>query len=208
MPAKKTIRSAGGFGPSKTFIGTEGSLGETGVDRILKCHINGVEISAMNLDPQVLCALDYGATDEGIAAKNARPDVREPSGIEVTAEPFTKALDQRRNDVLSRGIPMSDARDPLKEVADKYAVAGMRPKFLSQRLMKEDGGAGDYEIVKKANGDPVMVKGMVLGHAPAELVEANLRNCQQRGNQLLKQIGEQHRAENGPDSVLAGQSQR
>jgi hypothetical protein len=207
MPKK--IQSAGGFGPSKTFNGAEGTLGPTGVDRILKCHINGLEISQLNLDPQVLSVLDYGATDEGIAEKNARPNVRaDATGATVGQEGIDKALGQRRDDVLRRGMPASDARDPMKELADKYCAPGMRAKYLSQRLMKDDGGSGDYEIVKKPNGDTVMYKGMVLGQAPAEMVEVNLRDCQQRGNQILKQIGEQHRHENGPESVLVRESQR
>ena len=75
MPAKK-IKSAGGFGPSKTFNCAEGSLGVSAVDRMLQYHINGVQIGEMNLDPAVLSALDFFATDEGIAEKNARPNVR------------------------------------------------------------------------------------------------------------------------------------
>jgi hypothetical protein len=201
MPQKK-IRSFGGVGKSKNFGAPEAERPITGVDRMLACHINGVKIANLNLRPEVLCALDYYATDEGIAEKNARPNVREPSGITLGKDEFAKALDERRDDVKRRDMPLSDSRDPLKEVADKYAKPGMKAKFLSARRIQEGGGTGDYEVVKKANGDPVKVKGMILGHTPIEVAEARNKSAQKRGNQMIGQITKQYKQEGGVTAVV------
>src|ERR1039458_480241 len=123
MEAKK-IMGASGIGPSKNFGAPEETRLKGGVDRMLACHIDGVLISKMNLDPQVLTALDYYATDEGIAEKNAGRS--EPSGISFGKDPFDKALMERRDDVKLRDKPLFDSRDPLKELADRHAVPGMR----------------------------------------------------------------------------------
>ena|ERR1041385_2503184 len=174
----------------------------SGVDRLLQCHINGVLISELNLDPQVLSALDYWATDEGVAEKNARPNVREDVGrVKLGADSFDKALQQRRDDVRDRDIELSDSRDPLKEVADQYHRPGFRPKFLSENRIKQGGTTGDYEVVKAPNGDPVKVRGMILGHIPEEKARARNRRFQQKGNQLLKQIGETYKREGGRTAV-------
>jgi len=199
--ASKKIMSAGGIGESKNFGVPEDQHIETGIDKMLGCHINGVLISEMNLDSVVLHALDYYATDEGIAEKNARPNVREPSGASVGRDGFDKALEQRRDDVKERDMPMYEARHPLKEVADKYAQPGMKAKFLSRQRVKENGGTGEYAVVKDAAGDPVMVKGMILGHTPIENANARNKHYQERGNQLLKQIGETYKREGGATAV-------
>jgi hypothetical protein len=198
----KKIQSAGGIGESKIFCAPEEERQVSGVDRILECHINGVLIKELNLDPQVLVALDYWATDEGIAEKNARPNVRDWAGsVQVGADSFDKSLSQRRDDVKQRDMELYEARDPLKEVADRYAKPGMKAKFLSAQKVKENGGTGDYEVVKDANNDPVKVRGMVLGHMPVERVEARNRFFRQRGNQLLKQINESYKSEGGKTAV-------
>lgn len=197
----KKIMTAGGIGESRNFGAPEAERLKSGEDRMLACHINGVLISQLNLDPQILSALDYFATDEGIAEKMASPNARASSGIEVGKGDFEKALDQRRDDVKKKDIPLWEARDPLKEVADKYAQPGMSPKYLSRVRVKEEGGTGMYQPVKGANGDPVMVKGMILAHAPTEAVEARKRHYQARSNELLKQVVDQHKNENGKDLV-------
>lgn len=201
MAKGKVIRSAGGIGESKIFCAPAEERIPGGVDRILACHINGKPVSEMNLDPQVLCLLDYYATDEGIAERNAEPNRREPSGISQGKDPFAKSLDERRDDVKLRDRMLFDSRDPLKEVADKYAKPGMKPKFLSAARMQEAGGTGDYEVVKNQNGDPVKVKGMVLGHIPVELAEARNEHYRNRSNTILNQITEQYRQEGGATAV-------
>ena len=195
------IRSAGGVGESKIFCAPEAERPLTGVDKMLDCHIDGKKIRDLNLDPSVLAALPYDATDEGIAAKEAAPNARPSSGITLGAGEFEKALDQRRDDVKIRNMMLFDSRDPLKEVADRFAVPGMKAKFLSPARVKDNGGTGMYEVVKGPNGDPVTVKGMVLAHTPVEVAEAFNEHHRRRGNQLLKQISEQHAQENGRELV-------
>lgn len=199
MSKGKVIRSAGGIGESKIFCAPEGERPtDTAADQMLKCHIKGQLISTLELNNDILMALPYSATDEGIAEAAARAAASpKPSGATIGKENFEKALDQRRDDVKNRDMPMYEARDPLKEVADKFAVPGMKAKFLSQARIKDAGGTGAYEVVRKENGDPVTVKGMVLGHAPEEMVKARNKHFQQRGNQLLEQITEAHKHENG-----------
>lgn len=201
MAAKKTIRSAGGIGESKVFCAAPEERLQTGVDRILACHIEGVPVKDMNLSPQILSALDFAATDEGIEEYNSRENVRPASGISAGAQPFDKALQERRDDVKLRDKMLFDSRDPLKEVADRYAKPGMKAKFLSAARIKDSGGSGNYEIVKSANGDPVTVKGMVLGHTPIELAEARNEHYRAKGNQILKQITEQYKNEGGATAV-------
>jgi hypothetical protein len=197
----KTNKSAGGIGESRIFAAAlpDGEL--TGVDRILQCHINGVQIVELNLEPQILGVLDYWATDEGIAEKAARPGLVDPSGITLGADGFSKSLEQRRDDVLDRDMDSYQARDPLKEVSDRHAVIGMAPKFLSEKKIKDGGTTGDYQIVKDAAGDPVKVRGMVLGHMPAERAAAKNKHFREKGNQLLKAIGDTYKKEGGSTAV-------
>lgn len=200
--AKQKIMSAGGIGESKIFAAPNAEK-DAALEKMLNCHINGVEIRALNLQPQVLAALDYWGTDEGIAERNARPNVRPPSGVELGKDAFDKSLDQRRDDVKDRGMESYVARDPLKEVAERYIKpeSGMKPKFLSASKIKDAGGTGDYEVVKDEHGDPVRVRGLVLGQMPVERAKARNRHFRERGNQLLKQIGETYKREGGSTAV-------
>src|SRR5579871_2768634 len=185
--AKEKIQSAGGIGESKVFCAPADQRVPSHEDRILGCHINGVAIRELNLGPEVVAALDYFATDEGQAEKAARPNVVEPSGISIGADPFDKSLQQKRDDVKSRGMDLFEARDPLREAAQKYAAPGMKPKFLSAKRVQENGGTGDYEVVKQENGDPVKVRGMILGQMPVERAEARNKHFRDRANTILKQ---------------------
>jgi len=195
--AKNAIKVAGGIGESKIFCAPENERHVTGVDRLKECHIDGVKIADLNLDPAVLVALDYFATDEGIKERETAPNARPSSGVTMGKDPFAKSLQQRRDDVKQRGMPLTDSRDPFKEVADKYAVEGMTPKFLSAKRIQEEGSTGIHEIVHKEGGDPVKVKGMILAHAPTDLVKQRNEGFRQRGNQLLRQIEDNVRSEDG-----------
>lgn len=168
--------------------------------RLEACHINGRLVKDMQLEPQVLAALDYGATDEGIAEKNARPNVREPSGVSLGSDEWNKALKQRTDDVKERDMPMFEARDPLREVADQYAKPGMRPRFLSQKKVK-DGGHQQYVPVKRENGDPVMVRGMLLGHIPEDVARERNKHYQKRGNELLNELNKEYKKEGGATAL-------
>lgn len=200
---RRKNQEAAGIPDSKLNIAAEPA--ETGETRILGCHINGVLIADLNLPPQVVAALDYWSTDEGVAEHNANPNVRPPSGVELGRDEFSKSLDQRRHDVKDRDFPLYEARDPLKEVADRYVGEGMRPKFLRANKVKEE-ATGDYEVVKYPDGhpragDPVKVKGMVLGQVPESVAVARNAHYRKRGNDMLKQIGEQYLKEGGATAV-------
>lgn len=199
--AKQKIQSAGGIGESKIFGGTP-STEPTGVDRIQECHIGGVRIGELNLEPNVLGALDYWQTDEGIEERNSRPMVRECSGIQLGHDGFDKSLEQRRDNVREAGMDLYQARDPLKEVADRHAVPGMRSKFLSAAKIKDGGGTGDYEVVKGDNGDPVKVRGLILAHVPEQVAAARNRHYRKRGNDLLKSMTDSYKKEGGETAVV------
>jgi hypothetical protein len=192
-------QEAAGIPDSKPFAAPHAE--PTGETRMLNSHINGVLISELNLPPHVVGALDWNATDEGIAEAALNPNLRPASGITVGAGPFEKALQQRRDDVKVRDMDLWESRDPLKEVADQYAQPGMRSKYLSAARIKDSGGTGDYEVVKTDAGDPVRVKGMILSHIPEDKAKAQQRRYQERGNQLLKQIGETYKREGGATAV-------
>ena len=190
------IASAGGFGESRIFCAPEEERLPNAVDKLLECHIEGRLIRDLHLDPQVLAALNYFATDEGVAERNSRPNVREPSGVELGADPFDKALQQKRDDVRERGQTTWQARDPLQEVANAHAQPGMRARFLSAKKL-QDGAHPDYAIVKHENGDPVKLRGMILAHIPEDVARARNQHYQKRGNELLKQLDSDYRREGG-----------
>lgn len=193
-------QEAAGIPDSRPFITSEEERVPSGVDKILRCHINGVPISQLNLPPEVLAALDYYATDEGVREKNARPQTREPSGVELGDDAWNKALQQRKDDVKQRDLNSYDARDPFLEVAKEYAQPGMRPKFLSEKTAR-DGDNRDYTIVTKPNGDPVKVRGMILGLIPEELAVAKMKHYQRRGGEMLKQLDQKYKQEGGSTAV-------
>lgn len=197
---KRANQEAAGIPDSKMFVAPFPE--QTGFDRMLACHINGVLISDLNLPVHVITALDWHATDEGIAEASAHPMARPSSGITLGKDGWDKALEQRRDDVKDRDMDLLDARDPMKEVADKYAVPGMRAKFLSQARVKDNGGTGDHQVVKDDKGDPVKVKGMVLAHMPEDVAKQRSRRLQARSGQMLKQIGEQYKQEGGKTAVV------
>lgn len=187
---------AAGIPDSKPFVAEDATEAS-----IMNCHIEGVLVRELNLAPQVIAALDYYMTDEGIAEKNARPMVREASGITLGADGFDKSLSEKRDDVKERGRDLWDARDPLREVANRHVKAGFKPKFMSAKRVQENGGTGDYEVVKDTNGDPVKVRGMILGQIPVERADARNRHFREKGNQILKQITENYKREGGQTAV-------
>ena len=195
---RRQKQEAAGIPDSKPFIDPATAHEPS---RIETCHINGVLIADLHLDPQVLAALDYWASDEGIAEREAHPMARPSSGVELGKDPFAKALDQKRDDVKRRGMPARVARDPFKEVADRFAKPGMEPKFMSAKAV-QDGYNQDHVVVKHPNGDPVKVRGMVLGHIPTDVRAEILAENQARGNQFLRQMTEEYQKTGGETAVV------
>jgi|HubBroStandDraft_4_1064222.scaffolds.fasta_scaffold67106_3 hypothetical protein len=170
---------------------------ETDTNPVLDLHVGGMLVR--DLPECVQKHIRRCQTDEGIAADNEGKD---PRRVEIGADGFAKALDQRRDDVKVRDYDSYEARDPLKEVADAYAVPGMRPKFLSPKGVKDRGGTGDHVVVKDEKGDPVTVRGMVLGHMPEARAESRNKHYRDRGNNLLKQITTTYAKEGGVTAVV------
>lgn len=196
-------QQAAGIPESRPFVAGDENRTESSVDKILKCHIDGILVKDLNLEPQVLAALDYFGTDEGIKERENHPMARERSGVSLGKEPtFDKVLEHKRDDVKRRDIALAEAADPLREVADQYAKPGMHERYLSARKIQENGSTGGYEIVKDANGDPVKVRGMLLGHIPQEVADARQKHYESIGNDRLKQVTQQFREEGGKQAVV------
>jgi hypothetical protein len=189
MAAKQ---EAAGIPDSKVFGGSPDAL----ENPVLNCHVGGVMVRDLPVEMQG--RILWQQTDEGIAERNeGKSDLH----VSVGAEGFDKALQERRAN-LKDGYEPFEARDPLKEAADKYVGKAMRPKFLSQRRVKENGGTGDYEVVKDG-GDPVMVKGMVLAQVPEELARKRNRHYQKVSQERIADITARYVAEGGKTAVVA-----
>lgn len=189
---RRARQEAAGIPESPRFGGDP----EAEKNPVLDCHVGGVLVRDMPIEAQT--RILYQQTDEGIAEYNAG---KSEHRVSVVSEDFDKSLKQRKDDVLDRGMDNWEARDPLKEVYDKHISKGMRGKFLSQRRVKENGGTGDYEVVKNTAGDPVMVRGMVLGQMPAERAEARNRHYRNRSNRLISEMTDRYKREGGKTAV-------
>ena len=192
--------SAGGVGESKRFGGRPAAQDD---DPLLNCHVGGVLVKDMiaSMEPAMgalwRTGITYDHTDEGLAARAERGV--EPSGIESGAGMEDKALQQRRDEIKDEGFEPYMAKDLMKELADKHVAPGMKGKYLSSRKVKENGGTGDYEVVKKENGDPVSYKGMILGQMPAKRAKARNRFYQEKSREMLKQNERQFKQLAGGD---------
>jgi hypothetical protein len=196
MANKKATRekiSSTGFGESKPFVAPEGTFSE---NPVLNLHVGGVLVRDLPIEMQG--RIVYAQTDEGFAENN---EGKVEGAARVISDGFNKALEQRKDDVLERDMESYEARDPLKEVHDQYIQPGMRGKFLSPRKVKENGGTGDYEIVKDAKQNPVSVHGMVLGQMPERKARARNKHYQERSNRLLTEMTERYKAEGGATAV-------
>ena len=163
---------------------------------VLDLHVGGVLVRELPIEMQGRTL--YQQTDEGIDENNQGKSEHQ---VLVGAEGFGKALQQRRDELKEREMEPYEARDPLKEAADQYAQPGLRAKFLSQRKVKENGGTGDYQVVKDAKRDPVSIRGMILGHIPEERAKARNRHYQGRSRKLLGEITERYKQEGGKMAV-------
>lgn len=173
-------------------------IGGVGTDTnpVLDLHIGGMLVR--DLPEEAQRHILYRQTDEALAASNVG---KSDLVIAELSDPFAKALQEKRDDVNDRDYDSYSARDPLREVADAHAVPGMRPKFLSAKGVKDRGGLGDHVVVKQPNGDPVMVRGMVLGHMPETKAASRNKHYRDRGNKMLAQIGTDFKKEGGATAV-------
>jgi hypothetical protein len=68
---------------------------------ILNFHVGGMLVS--ELPPEAQARIVYSQTDEAMEERNARPEVREPSGIRLGADEVTKGCEKRKDDVPIAG---------------------------------------------------------------------------------------------------------
>lgn len=190
LKAKHDNRELAGI-PDKPIPGVE-----MDTNPVLDLHVGGMLVR--DLPECVQGHIRRSQTDEGIAEDNeGKSDLH----VEETSDEFSKALRHKRDDVKDRDFDSYEAHDPLREVADKYAVPGMRPKFLSPKGVKDRGGTGDHQVVKDANGDPVTVRGMILGHMPEARALARNKHYRDRGNKMMAQIAADFKKEGGATAV-------
>jgi len=162
---------------------------------LLKFHVGGVLIADLPLEAQ--CRIVYMQTDEAMEERNARPEVREPSGIRLGADEVTKGCEKRKDDVIDRGMEPWESPNAMEDLIKRHVAPGFSGKFLSPNRIEKNGTRG-FEVVTQANGEPVKVRNMVLGQMPAEKVEKRNKFYRDKSASAAKVIKEQYMAEAGP----------
>lgn len=164
---------------------------------ILKCHVGGMPVS--QLPPEVHNLLVYEQTDEGVAERNARENVRPPSGITLGADVLTKRCEERRDSIVDRGMEPWEAPNAMQEVADAHVRPGFKGKFLSPAKLEKQGKRG-YEIVVDA-GEPVKLRNMILGEMPIDRVKKRNRHYQEKAAAAAGEIKRNYLREGGETAV-------
>ncbi len=156
-------------------------------ERILNCHLDGRLIRGMNLPAEVLAALSYRHTDEGVEEMNKG---RSNHRIEVGRGPEDKAVDQYRDDRKERRMPKGQARNPMRALLDRHVQPGERPKFLSSSRTGTDDLDG-YTPVLNEQGKPVKYKTMTLGVIPEAEAQARESADRAKDRNRIKQTEQQ-----------------
>lgn len=187
MKSKATGKKpqAAGIGESKLFIAPETAQASSYLEDL---HINGKRIGD-HFTPEQIAMLRFEFTDEGYAERNAG---KVDAAARVTSDGFDKAL-EHRGDKLEAGMEPWAAPDPLRELADAHVPAGMKPKFLSKRVMDKVGKRG-YEIVT-VDGEPVSCGNMILGMMPESKARQRNAHYAQESRDAIKESQEQKREE-------------
>jgi hypothetical protein len=167
MSSKKATSS--GVGPSKPHVAPEGTF-EPALDWS-KLTINGEPVPE-----EVWGKLPYRLTDQGAAEEMARiikgnGGRTQTAHVEITRDKDDKAIDRFRH--------VDHERSPLAIMQDRYTGAGMSSRWFGARKMEEAGlirKGIEYSIVKyppghEKAGQAVMQGGMMLGEAPAGVVD-------------------------------------
>lgn len=186
MKSKATGKKATsqGVGESKVFAAEDAPQSSYLED----LHIDGKRIGD-HFTPEQIVMLRYEFTDEGIAERN---EGRAEAAARVVSGEFDKAL-EHRGDMLEAGMEPWQAPDPLRELADVHVPPGMKPKFLSKRVMDKVGKRG-YEIVK-VNGEPVSCGNMILGMMPEYKARQRNAHYAQESRDAIKESQERAREE-------------
>ena len=165
---------------------------------ILDFHVGGMLVRDLPLEAQG--RIVYSQTDEAMEERNARPEVREASGIRLGADEVTKGCEKRKDDVIDRGMEPWESPNAMEDLIKRHVKPGMSGKFLSPGRVDKNGTRG-FEPVKLANGEPVKLRNMVLGQMPVEKVEQRNKFYRDKSAAAAKVIKEQYMAEAGPLAV-------
>ena len=165
---------------------------------LVDLHVGGVRIGDLPIEAQN--RIVYQQTDEAMEERNARPNAVEPSGISLGADPYSKQCEQRKDDIIDRGMEPWEAANPMKDLADAHVRPGFRPKFLSPNRVDKDGTRG-YEVVRHPNGEPVKLRNMLLGQMPEERVKARNKFYSDKAKDAVGAVKRQYMADGGQTAV-------
>lgn len=177
-------QEAAGIPDSKIFAAADDAFPE---NPVLDCHVGGVPVRDLPLEMQG--RILYQQTDEGILEYNS---TRSDSGVSVSRDSVDKTLDERRSDLRERKDPRH-AQSPLRFL-DNYKKPGFKHKLLTTKNGELN---PDYVPVKKANGDVLKYKNMVVGEIPVAAAEERNEYYQQRSHMKLDQLSQRHKEEGG-----------
>lgn len=149
----KENKSAGGVGESKIFVAPEGTFPDPTI-----LHMGGKPIP-----PELLHAVPWANTDEGIAEAAARPGLR--ASVEVVSDETSPGRHAERfRESALQGKPWL-AGNEMMRLMEAHRPDGHKVRFLSDAINATTGTRG-YEVVKDAKGDPIRFGNSVLGSVP------------------------------------------
>lgn len=168
---------------------------EPAANPLAELHVGGTRLGDLPLEVQG--RILYQQTDEGIAEANQG---KVESAARVTRDTFSKAMDKRAAQVKELDMDVSDAENPMKELADKHIAPGMRGRFLSPRVCDRRGMRG-WQPVLDEHGNQVKVRESFLAQMPEDKAIERNKRVREHGNRLLGQVRDQYLAEGGKSAV-------
>jgi hypothetical protein len=196
----ESVAMSTGVGESKVFGGGPevSDLQDFENPRHLaNCTLNGKPIPE-HLWHQV----PYELTDQGTAEYNQG---KEPVHVKIIRDEVHSQIGRRGEDlsrgkisvdasgvvsqeIIERGVQPYDASDPMRELVLEHVPVGMRPKFLSSRLVNTTGSTRGYTICRDANGDPVRLGTSLLGYIPEERALAMQKQFEDKSRDAQREI--------------------
>lgn len=182
MAAKKTNKSAGGIGPSRTFAAPAGTFAQQP-----EFTIEGVPVS----NSPHAHAIPSHYSDEAIAERAARPH----AVTSVTRDAFDKKILERADFRTHEAEPWL-APDPMKELIAEHCPSGHVPRFLSEKKVAQDGFRG-WQPVISDTGDPIRLGNMALASMPKDMAERRNKYYRKLDADKISDIHEQTREQGG-----------
>lgn len=180
-----------GIPDSQPFGGSAESDAAFDSRPIMDLHVGGVLVREMPVLTQRM--IRYEQTDEGYAELQAGR-----TGVGVTVvDQVDKGLRERDHD-LKNYDDQHYAFNPLKFL-DQYKRPGFGQKLLTTKRGEVN---PDYQVVKKANGDPVRYKSMVLGEIPLAESDKRRRYYRQRNQVKMNALTQQFREKTAESAVV------